>query len=220
VDKAIQAMGRDTQAKGDKYKAATMKIKGTVHITGTPLPYTGEMAVQLPEQSRLTIDGEVMGQPFKVIVVVNGDKGWIKLKDKTMELDKDKLAEEREGNYARWVTLLTPLKDKAFSLSPLGEVKVGKADAVGVKVSRKNHRDVNLFFDKQTHLLLKSEFRVKDDSGKEVTQEVLYSDFKDIDGVKRPQKIVIKRDGNEFLDGEMSDFKLVEKLDGSEFEKP
>jgi outer membrane lipoprotein-sorting protein len=220
VDKAIKAMGKDVAEKGAKYKAVIMKIKGTVHIMSAALPYNGEFAVQLPEQSRLTIEGEAMGQTFKLILVVNGDKGWIKLMDKTVDLDKEKLAQEKAANYVRWVTLLTPLQDKAFSLSPLGEVKVGKAEAVGVKVSHKKHQDVNLFFDKKTGLLVKSESRVKDDSGKEVTEEILYSDFKEVEGIKRPTKIAIKRDGNEFLDGETTDYKLVEKLDDSEFAKP
>jgi outer membrane lipoprotein-sorting protein len=220
VDKAIQAMGKDAAAKAMKYKGATMKIKGTVHVMGTAIPYTGDFASQLPEQSRVNIEGTVMGQTFKVTVVVNGDKGWIKLMDQTMDLDKEKLAEEREGNYARWVTALTPLTDKAFTLSPVGEVKVDKTEAIGIKVSRKDHRDINLFFDKKTHLLLKSETRVKDDSGKEVTQEVLYSDYKEVDGIKHPMKITINRDGDKFLDGETTDLKLVEKLDESEFAKP
>jgi hypothetical protein len=220
VEKAIAATGKDAAAKAMKYKGATSKLKGTVHVMGTAVSFTGDFAAQPPEQSKTNIEGSVMGQNFKVTVVVNGDKGWIKLMDQTMDLDKDKLAEEREGNYARWVTMLTPLLDKGFTLSPIGEVKVDKTEAVGIKVSHKGHRDVNLFFDKKTHLLLKSESRVKDDSGKEVTQEVLYSDYKEFDGIKRPVKLTINRDGEKFLEGEMTDMKLVEKFDDSEFAKP
>jgi hypothetical protein len=137
-----------------------------------------------------------------------------------MDMDKDKLMEEKESSYGRWVANVMPLKDKAFTLAPLGETKVDKTDAIGIKVSHKGYRDINLFFDKKTHLLLKSETRVKDDSGKEVTQEAYFSDYKDVEGIKHATKIVIKRDGAEFLEGETTDFKLVEKLDNSEFEKP
>jgi hypothetical protein len=220
VEKAIAATGKDAVAKAMKYKGATTKMKGTVYIMSTAVAFTGDFAAQPPEQSRTNIDGSVMGQNFKVTVVINGDKGWIKLMDNTMELDKDKLAEERESNYARWVSQLTPLLDKGFTLSPVGEVKIDKTEAVGIKVSHKGHRDINLFFDKKTHLLLKSETRVKDDSGKEVTQEVLYSDYKDFDGIKRAVKLTINRDGDKFLEGEMSEFKLVEKFDDSQFAKP
>ena len=61
---------------------------------------------------------------------------------------------------------------------------------------------------------------LEDDSGKEVTQEVLYSDYKEVDGIKHPMKITINRDGDKCLDGETTDLKLVEKLDESEFAKP
>ena len=42
----------------------------------------------------------------------------------------------------------------------------------------------------------------------------------DVNGVKIPMKVAMKRDGKNFVVAEGSDFKLLEKLDDSVFEKP
>jgi hypothetical protein len=114
-----------------------------------------------------------------------------------------------------------PLKDKQFKLATIGEIKVEKRTALGVKVSSKGHRDVDLYFDKETGLLVKTEHIAKDDmSGQEVTEESFPSDYKDVQGTKQPMKFVVKRSGKLFMDGEATEVKMYEKLDASLFEKP
>jgi hypothetical protein len=181
---------------------------------GAGLPYTGTYAVQWPGQFRMEIEGVFT-------IVLDGDKGWIKDQGGTKEMPKDQLAEQKESQYAGWVSWLLPLKDKSFQLAPLGESKVAERTAVGVKVSSKGHRDVNLYFDKESGILVKSEHRAKDDmSGQEVNQEAYYTDYKDLAGLKVPMKITIKRDGKQFVEAENHDLKMVEKLDASVFAKP
>jgi len=93
----------------------------------------------------------------------------------------------------RMPQLLPDLKGKDFMLSNLGEVKVGDKPALGIGLSHKDHKDVNLFFDKETGLPAKSEVRITDPNGKELTIEYLYSDYKESDGVKNPMKIAISK---------------------------
>ncbi len=215
IDKAITATGGE--AKLTKAKAATSKAKGTYHGMGQAIPYTSEHAMQLPTQYRAAIEAE----NFKMVVVANGDKGWVKINGELQELDKDKLAEQKETLHAALVGSLVPLKDKAFTLSPLGDAKVGDHEAVGVKVSHKDRRDVNLYFDKKTGLLVKMEHRVKDDqSGQEMNQETFFSDYKKFDDVQEPTKVTIKRDGNLYVEEEITEWKHHDKLDDSTFDKP
>jgi hypothetical protein len=219
VAQAIKAAGGE--AKLAKQRAATMKFKGKIYFMGEAA-YTAETSVQYPNLSKVEVSIEINGMPFTVVIVINKDKGWIKEGDKTMAMDKDRLAEEKEAMYVRSLAGLVLLKGKGFTLSPVGEVKVGAHEAVGLKVSHKGHRDVNLYFDKKTHLLVKSETVVKQmGTDKDVSQETYYSDYKDKEGIKLPMKIKIKQDGKKFVDvDEVTDFKLEEKLDESVFAKP
>lgn len=217
IDKAIKAAGGETNLA--KFKAMTWKDKGTFHGLGMPLPYTGVMAVQWPDQSREAIDSEAMGQKFIMVMVVNRDKGWLKINDMLMELDKDKLAEQKEDLHASYVSTLLPLKDKAYTLTALGASKLGDQAVLGVKVSSKGHRNVQLYFDKETGLLAKSANIVKEE-GKEINQEAFYSAYKEVAGVKQPIKIKINRDGKLYVEAENSDIKPADKLDDTVFAKP
>ena len=225
VEKAIQARGgADNLA---KYKADVLKVKGAVHVSGLDIDFTGEISFQQPDKSRTVIEGTVMGTNFKSTRVVNGDKGWIDdllgAARQQRDMSKEELAEERESQNANSIIRLAVLTDKAYTLSTMGESKVGDKEAVGILVKRKGYRDVSLFFDKKTHLLLKSETRVKDPQGggdTEFTQEAFYDDYKKVDDLQVAHKLTIKRDGKAFLESETTEFTPEEKLDDGLFAKP
>ena len=144
-----------------------------------------------------------------------------RLGDDVKELDKDALTEGLEQGHAGHVAGLYPLTDKAYTLAATGEIKVNDKPALGVKVSAKGHRDVTLYFDKESGMLVKSEHTVKDEgSGQEVQEESFYSEYKEVQGTKQPMKFTVNRDGKLWVQGEASEVHLSEKLDDNAFAKP
>lgn len=219
IDKAIKAHGADKAPK-DK-KAATFKLKGMVHVMAMDLDFTAEFATQEPDKFRSVQELTVMGQEFKILTVLNGDKGWVSVAGNTQELGKDALEAAKEEFYAGKVTDLTGLKEKGYKLGALAEKKVGDRTTVGVSVAKEGHKDIFLYFDKETGMLLMSERQARDaNSGQEFRQETHYSSYKDVDGVKRPHKINIKRDSEKFVEAEITEYKALDKLDDSTFEMP
>jgi hypothetical protein len=220
IDKAIKAHGGEANL--TKFKASTFKMKGKFYGMGDGIEFMGQWAIQLPKQISVQINFEVQGMQFKFAQVVNGDKGWTHLMDETKGMDDDELKEAKEGLYASQVERLVPLSQKGFKLAPLGDAKVDGKAAVGVRVSHEGHRDISLFFDKESGLLLKSERVVKDQmaGGKEVTETAVYSEYKAVDGLQHPYKIIIQRDGNKYVEAETTEFKPAEKLDEDMFAKP
>lgn len=222
LDKAIKAHGG--AANLNKYLASTMKVKGKLSVRGQALDYTGDFSVQMPDRMREEITVEVMGKKYPVIQVLNKDKGWSNTDGKTTAMNKMMLKEAREEMHSGWVTQqLTPLKGKDYKLSPLGEIKVGGREAAGMRVSHKGYRDVSLYFDKKNYRLLKVEARAKDLMGggdKEEKVETFYEDYKPVQGMPVPHRLVMKRDGKDFLTGEVIEVKLLEKLGDEVFAKP
>src|SRR6185437_16134443 len=110
------------------------------------------------------------------------------------------------------VTGLLDLKDKSYKLSPLGEMKVKGKDTVGVQVTKKGFRDVNLYFDKKTHVLLKAEYQAVDDATKrEVNQEKFFLEYKDVgDGFKVPAKLEIHNDGKKAAEIEITETTILD----------
>jgi hypothetical protein len=205
-----------------KYKAGVSKEKGKIHIIGQALDFTSETSFQLPDRLRSEVHFKIGGQDVTLIQVINGKKGWIKGGNKTDEMSKEILEEAKEQLNTANITQLVCLREKDYKLSPLGEVKVGSRPAIGVRVERKGYRDVNLFFDKDKALLLKMEGRGKDimQGGQEYTSVTLYNKYKKIDGMMVPHKVTIERDGKPYMEVEITEVKISEKLDDSLFEKP
>jgi outer membrane lipoprotein-sorting protein len=213
IERAVKAQGGEEKLA--KFNAHTFTEKGKFYGMGDGIDYEGKYAVQFPDKFKMEI------QNFFVLVL-DGDKGWMTMNGNTEELTGDKLKDQKEERYASWVSSLLPLlKDNDFTLAALPETRVADKPAIGVKVSRKDHRDVKLYFDKGTGMLVKMEHRAKDEQANaEVDEEVTISDYKDFDGAQMPTKIVMKRDGKLFVEAEVQDLKPAEKLDKSTFAKP
>jgi hypothetical protein len=116
---------------------------------------------------------------------------------------------------------LSFLNEKGIELSALDETKVDDKPALGILVKSMGHRDVKLYFDKSSGLLVKRQQNVLDPtSGKEVSQEVLFSDYQDKDGVKHYRKITAYRDGKKIIDAKVVELEFFDKLEDKVFSRP
>jgi hypothetical protein len=220
IDKAIKAHGGEKALQAAE-KAATIKGKGKISIMNMDLDFTIESMVQPPDKMKNVIGLEAGGMAFNVIEVINGKKGWSSVMGKTTPMDEKRLKEAHEMMQVEKVANLLVLKDRSYKVSPLGDGKVEGKAAVGVQVTKKGMRDVNLWFDKQSHLLLKTEYRTLEPIGmQEVNQEKIMTEYKDVKGIKMPARILIKNDGNRFIEMEITDITLVDRHDDSIFAKP
>lgn len=218
IDKAIKASGGEAMLA--RYNAVTWKGKVKVNVEGREIEFPVEGAAQPPTQWRVKSQGEVSGTRFERTEVIHGDRGWIILAGQTQEMPEEQLAAAKQDLYAGWVAMLVPLKDRAFKLAPLPEIKLGERPAAGVKVSRQGHQDINLYFDQQSGLLLMDQRYLKDTMGQAVEQETFYSDYQEDNGILYPRKKKTKRHGNDFLQIEITEYKPVEHLDVSVFSEP
>lgn len=212
VVKAIKAMGGEKNLA--KQQSMTWKEKGTYYGMGEGLPYTGVYAIQHPDKFRMEIEGVF-------IIVVNGDKGWTKAGDDVKEMSKEELELQQHNLRAGWVQSLLPLTGKEYKLTSLGEVKVEGQAALGVKATRKDYPDVKLYFDKKTHMLVKSEHMTKDPmTKKDVNAEAYFSGYKEVEGSQVPTKTTIKHDGKKFVEAEQFEILPGAKLSDKTFARP
>jgi len=162
-----------------------------------------------------------MGKKFTQTQVIDGDKGWIQADGQVQDMPKDAVAEMKEQKYAEDLDRLAFLSEKGIEFSMLDEIKVEVKPAVGVLVRSKGHRDVKLYFDKTSGLLVKRAHRLLDpSSGKEVLQEVVFSDYQEKDGLKHVRKIVAFREGKKIIDARVTEITFFDKLDEKVFAKP
>lgn len=221
IDKAIKAIGGD--AKAAKLQTVKVKLSGKIRENDAEKgTVTADLTLQGFDKFRIDLQLEEQGQQRPVLLVFQGTQGWAKLPDKTEPAPQEIVPVLQQVCYAaRMPQMLTALKDQEFHFSPAGELKIGDHDALGVRITHKDHRDVTVYFDKATHLPIKCDTRYPDPSGQEKDLEFNYGDYKELDGVKHCQKFFGKAEGGKVqFELEVSEVKPQEKLGDDAFAMP
>jgi hypothetical protein len=91
---------------------------------------------------------------------------------------------------------------------------------VVLKVTGPDGKDFTLFFDKESGLPVRQVARILSFQGEEYTSETTFADYKDFDGIKKATKITVKRDGEPFQSWEVTEFKVLDKVDAEIFTEP
>ncbi|MDB5308050.1 MAG: hypothetical protein JWO38_2252 [Gemmataceae bacterium] len=221
VVKAVKAHGGEESLA--KHQAAQVRNKGKLTLAGVgEVDFTQEVAYMLPDKFKDILELTIGGQKVNVVTLVNGDKISIEANGKAVEANDQIKAALKDAQYMLKVArLVTLVRDKGYELASVGETKVGDNPAVGVRVSSKGQKDINLYFDRQTGLLAKVELRTAEPgTGNEVNEERIITEYrKNKDGIPVPKKVVVKHDGKPFIDAEVLEMTFLEKLDDSEFKK-
>jgi hypothetical protein len=214
IEKAINAQGGE--AKVAKLRVVKIKVKGKGTFPGIgDAEFVLEDTWQMPAQYKTVM--RLKG--VEMVQVVNGDKGWASFNGMVQPLGKEDMAEFKEQKYAEDLERLGFLGDKRLTLSIAKEATFAENPAIAVKVAAEGHRDVTLYFDKASSLLIGRKHVIVE-AGKEIVQEVVYGNFKDHDGLKHFMKITAKRDGKKFVEGEVVEIKFPDKFDDKDFAQP
>ncbi len=215
LDKAIRALGGEEKL--TKAAAQSWKAKVTLHTGG------GERDLE----SHVTASGldhfrrEINLPEFTGILVIDGEKGWRKRRDETTELDAGSLANEKRSAYLQLIPVtLMPLKDKGFKLEAAGAEKVGDKPAVVLKVTAPDGKDFILFFDKESGLPVKEVATMTGPAGREFSVESTFLDYKDMGGIKKATKIEVKTNGEPSSEMEITEFKVLDKVETGTFAEP
>jgi hypothetical protein len=219
LDKAIAAHGGEAAL--SKIAASRAKFKGTGYQGNEKMPVSYEWAFQGLDKMR-TVSLDENGKPNE-IEVLNGAEGWCKEGGKPAEAISEAQRKSRsELIYVDWISYLTPLKGTEFRLTTLPEITVAGHKASGVLVHHPKHDDVKLYFDNDTHMLVKYDRRFDNvDAGKVFDEETTYSEFREVNGTKQAFKIATYWDGTKVCDGSFESIELFDKpLDDKLFAKP
>jgi hypothetical protein len=173
------------------------------------------------DRQRVSFEGEFNGNKIEGLMVLSGDKGWRKLGGNVMPLEEDAIKNEKRNLYLAIASAtIMPLKGNGFKVDSAPDETIGGKPAATLKVTGPDGKDFTLSFDKATGLPVRQVAKVVGWSGEEYTQEVNYSDYKEFDGLKRPTRLSIKRDGEEFVRSEIVEFKVLDKVPAETFAEP
>jgi hypothetical protein len=219
IRRAIQAHGGADKL--DRLRLVREKSEGTLTVLGQKTAFTSETLQRLPGQYRHALKAEISGKKIDIVEVFDGKNGWKVEGGLTKPVDDKTATGWKATAHAAHVASLTPMlaADKGYKLTALPETKVSEKPALGVKVSCPEQRDVTLWFDRESGLLVKRDLRPHAGSAESV-QEEIYSDFKEIEGLKRPTKVRILINGVLHAEVVIRSTEFLERIDDKEFAKP
>jgi hypothetical protein len=222
IERAIAAHGGAERL--SRLRADKVSLQGKIVIPGKdgPVSFTADLTLQLPGRfKQVARVNEGADKSHTIVQIVDGDKVLVALDSQPQQLPPSALTELRlTMDLQRAARLVPLLTDPTYQLTALSEEKVNNRQALGVKVSGKAHKDVRLYFDRDTGLLIKTEHTRDDGNGREVLQEEFYGDFKDFGGFRRWTRIAAFRDGKKVMEAGLLDVKYFDKIDDAEFTKP
>lgn len=204
IDKVLAAQGGEDKLNKLQF---TMTVK---HSNG----YINKYWVQPPKNFRWETTFPNQTAKWIVILFPEGRRWWTKGPNEDPKRFEptgiEPLSVEGWFDYVKFFgpRQVLRLKDAQHKMPLLDdEAKVGDRAAVGVQVTGPHYKS-KMYFDKDTHLLLKG-------IGSDILREVTYSDYKKFDGIPIAQK---EHDGH--FEPRVTEFRVVEKFDAKLFEQP
>src|SRR5262245_5285529 len=221
VKRAITAHGGETAV--GKLRTMRLNAEGTMTLVpGQPaIAFKIEDVWQMPDRYRTSSSFKFMDKDITQTQVIDGESGWSQVNGRTEDMPKEAIAEMRAQKHAEGQDRLVFLSDKSFDLTALDDAKVNGQPAAAVLITKKGRRDVKLYFDKATGLLVKREHDVQDPAtGALVAQEAVFGDFREKDGVQHWTTITVFRAGNKMIEAKVKEIEFLEKVDAKLFLKP
>ncbi|MEO8702516.1 MAG: pitrilysin family protein [Kofleriaceae bacterium] len=215
VDEAIAAKGG--MQKLSAVKGFKMLATGTTTIQGQTVPVEIERVFLMPDKMRIDA---TLAQRVKVIVAVDGKKGWQLAPDQTGQ--KTQLTDIGPSDLAsidfeRWrepeLILLRALEPGARVKQGADEAIEGKPNTV-LRLRAPQGVEISLFIDKKTKLLSKMQFT---EAGQ--TQVDEFGDYKEVNGLKIAHRR-FSQGGGRVTKLELKTVELDPKTDPKLFEKP
>jgi hypothetical protein len=220
VERAIAASG------GAKLLASQQALsgtsRGTIALGDAKRTVENAWTVEGLDKMKWAADLTTGDQTLNIVLVLDGKRGWIQGNGgASSELKAELLAPLRLGFTAlRLAETLTPLLDRETKLSHLGELKVDDRPTVGIKVTRKGMPDMDLYFDKKTHLPAKAEIRLKELNDVEATYAAFFADYKKVNGQMVATRLTVKRDDAVVLTMLRSNIEAKAKATEGTFARP
>ena len=226
VGKAIKAMGLE----GVKLpKGIRMKSKATIEypvfdkdIEFATVKVDQTITIRLPNQFKEVYEMSTLGETAGGLTIFDGKQGWLTHNGKVSDMEEKGCDDYRElANVIEATHLITPLLDKKYKLALLDEANVDGRLATGIRAFREGFADLDLYFDKETYMLLKMERQGLDPVVAAQCQETrIYKGHRKINGRMVPASMELLRDGRQIFNFQIVDYTFLNDVDPREFDRP
>jgi hypothetical protein len=215
--RAIKAHGGEEALA--KYKGLRLRLKVTIAGPDST-PKTWEGLFMAPDKYKEAHEAMYLGRPTVTIDVTNGKESWTVSQGQVQVLE-DKFVEWHiDHAHLMQVMRLAPLKQKEYELKAVSEIKVDGKPAAGLLVHTRGQKDITLYFDVATGLLVKTERQVFDPyTEKDATEERFFRDYARKNALPYARMVAVLVGGRKDISYEVTDVRFLEKVEEKEFRR-
>jgi hypothetical protein len=214
--KAVEAHGGE--ARYEKSRTGVAKGIGK-ESRAHDLPFSWEENFQLPGRLKSSIRKDFGGPTTLTHLYADGKHRIFQDKKEVNVTSLEEEGENIESMPDILGRLVLAMRRKT-TITPVEDIMVRSRPAAGIEIDAGDQRKLRLYFDKQTHFLVKMTKEKKDPHAGSVEVELFCTDYKDVDGIAVPGKIAIYQDGKMQVEMTVIDVKFLKSLDDSVFAGP
>lgn len=228
--KALAAATPEAAAKGKALLAAARTAMGgdalaglkDVSSKGEGVFHMGDNAMNVKFDATVNFSGKMiqkMEAPMgEMTLAYDGQNGWMRMGPNTRDIPASQKAETEANFFRETIALLQ--KYETYNVQALGSVEFDGKKVEGVAVTNPaRNQQVTLFIDPATSLITGKRFTAAMMGPPAETDEV-YSDYRDVSGIKMPFRTVTKQGGQPRSEITLTEVKLNPGLEDSAYKKP
>lgn len=225
-EKAIERLNSAIIAHGgaaalSKFQTVIYRGEGVLRVFG--IDYTAEQEMQLRFPDHLRFTHTLAKDTGKDVIAgaVRPSGAWIARGELTELREPEQIEDLRNELYLLRVRTLSPLKNEEFVLRPIAQIEIiNKKPAEGIRIDHKGRPSIGLYFDSQSHLLVRMVAPAWREAGSIQRREIDFFDFSQTDGLMLPKVQSDRRDGRDYAYWKDTTYRFPAKIDDSAFEKP
>ena len=162
---------------------------------------------------------EVKTPQGEIVVVYDGTAAFAVSPMGAQPLPPEMVASLEDALFREPTWLLPQLLQEEHAIQYAGTEEVMGAPAAVVLVPQPSGELLKLFISEETHYIVKFAFR-ETDQGVMLNKETLLDDYRDVDGVKMPHRIIQNVEGERFTESRVTSLTLNAALEDSLFQEP
>ena len=197
----------------NRIRSFTIKTESEIVQAESRLQLTVTETVLLPDKTRQVMELAAGTR----IQVLNRESGWKRIGKKVSDLSNIEKREMQRGLFRDVINLFKSWQNADFTVSYFGtEILAGKTAYV-LHIRNRSGDFFNLYVNAETYLIDKKAYQGAAEAGL-ATFEEIYSDYREVDGIKLPFKTVIRTNGRKFMESKVLQARLNVDVDDSFFE--
>jgi hypothetical protein len=217
LKKCVAALGDEKKILADK--KGKYQLEGSFQIQGMDVEFSMETTYDGPNKEATEMTIKVAGMEIPLRQIKNGDKVKMIVNKMEQQLPQEAIDELHQSTIQQRVIRVAPILDEKMDAKIESEsTKVNGVETVVLSVRSEKLKEVKIYFDKKTLLMVKLDSEGFSQEMKKCNQEQIFSEYKEVHGYKRPLKLEVIQDGKPFMKATGSNHQILEKVDPKLFD--